>query len=394
MGTQLNSDFMNNTIISITCRIETSTDKGSGVFILPKDDSSDFLYIATAKHCILGKNFDKDTKNNEVKIFVPDKENKNQFSEINLTESDNILYPEGDIDCAIIVLKNRSELKESLPRIDITELQNISDQCVFRGYPQAYDHIEGTNIINCKAGNNIVEVTAPLSNLKDDPDSKYNCQGFSGGGLFWQKDDNWYLTGIIYELKEPFQQIKYINLNFINNLLHERGYPSVNFIPHNVIEYIKDIQAIRTYSDKTKNSLARFSKLSVPTTEGEKNVIISRKCVDLLCNAVKTQSFIVVGEPGAGKSGALHLVAERLLDSGHPLAYLAVDRLSVCTLKKLSDELRLSHDFDEVLFNWEDDKTGILIIDGLDAARGGSSEKVFRDFSVGPLDLCRGMSVV
>lgn len=379
MDIKLNSNFMNNTIIRITCRIETPTDKGSGVFILPKDDSSDFLYIATAKHCILGKNFDKDNKNDEVRIFVPNNENKNSFSEINLTDSDNILYPKGDIDCAIIVLKNRQGLKENLPRIDITELKDISDKCIFRGYPQAYNHIEGANIINCKAGNNIVEVITPLSNLKDDPDSKYNCQGFSGGGLFCHKDDNWYLTGIIYELKEPFQQIKYLDLNFINSLLHERGYPYVNFIPHNVIEYIKDIQAIRTYSKKIKNSLACFSKLSAQKAGGEKDVIISRKCVDILYNAVKTQSFIVVGEPGAGKSGALHLVAERFLDSGHPLAYLAVDRLPVCTLKKLSDELRLSHDFDEVLINWEEDKTGILIIDGLDAARGGSSEKVFRD---------------
>lgn len=157
-------------------------------------------------------------------------------------------------------------------------------------------------------------------------------------------------------------------------VLRNEGIPLVG-----VQEYSKDIQAIIDYSDTTKKLLARFSQLEI-TKDGQKQIVeIERKCVGKLCEMVESQSFLVIGQPGAGKSGALYLATEKLMKLGHPVAYFAVDRLNVRMAGEIDDELRLTHRLPEVLRNWESDKPGVLIIDALDATRGGPSEKVFRE---------------
>src|SRR3990172_13112497 len=144
-------------------------------------------------------------------------------------------------------------------------------------------------------------------------------------------------------------------------------------------EFSKDIKAIMDYSETTKKVLSRLSHIEISTAGRKQSVVIKRKCVDALCEAAERQSFLVIGQPGAGKSGTLYLAAERLMQRGHPVAYLAVDRLPVRMHREIDEELRLFHRLPEVLRNWEGDKPGVLIIDALDATRGGPSERVFRE---------------
>ena len=96
-----------------------------------------------------------------------------------------------------------------------------------------------------------------------------------------------------------------------------------------------------------------------------------------LSAAVDGGSLLVIGEPGAGKTGVLVALAEQL-PSTAPRVFLSVDRLAgVATGDELRSELGLQHPVLDVLAAWPGSAPGVLIIDALDASRGGASEGVF-----------------
>jgi hypothetical protein len=78
---------------------------------------------------------------------------------------------------------------------------------------------------------------------------------------------------------------------------------------------------------------------------------------------------VLVGWPGAGKSGVLHDFAESCISEGRDVVFIAVDQIGARSLGELRNEIGLDHELIEVLLNWSGERTGILIIDALDAAR-------------------------
>ncbi|WP_354681958.1 hypothetical protein [Cupriavidus necator] len=103
--------------------------------------------------------------------------------------------------------------------------------------------------------------------------------------------------------------------------------------------------------------------------------------MDSLLTAVEGGSLLVTGEPGAGKTGILLTLAEHMAKGSGPLVFLSVERFS--SFNKQSDfrtELNLDHDLIEVLAAWPGIEPGVLIVDALDASRGGPSEPVIAGF--------------
>ena len=85
----------------------------------------------------------------------------------------------------------------------------------------------------------------------------------------------------------------------------------------------------------------------------------------------------MIGEPGAGKSAVINALARELRSHGD-VVELAVDRYSVQDLVGLKNELDLEHDLVKVLEAWDGPSGGWLVIDALDATRGGQGEGAFR----------------
>jgi hypothetical protein len=94
---------------------------------------------------------------------------------------------------------------------------------------------------------------------------------------------------------------------------------------------------------------------------------------------------VVVGEPGAGKSGALHDLVEALRSENKDVVFLAVDRLQARSLGELRQDLGLQHDLLEVLRNWPGEGPGYVVVDALDAARSEASALTFYDLLAGLL---------
>lgn len=139
--------------------------------------------------------------------------------------------------------------------------------------------------------------------------------------------------------------------------------------------YDVDIEAVRKYSREEQARLTRHGSLAIGS-----GITIPRDCLMPLASAVSSGSLLVIGEPGAGKTGLLLSLASHLASTG-PLVFLSVDQLAgFRTQGDFRNEIGLQHDLIEVLDNWPGIDRGVLVIDALDASRGGSSEAVMATF--------------
>lgn len=134
-----------------------------------------------------------------------------------------------------------------------------------------------------------------------------------------------------------------------------------------------DVTSLRTYTADECVRLDRHAKLLADQT-----VLLERECLAHLRNGLSGGSLLLIGEPGAGKTGVLVELTRAYQKEHAPTVFLSVDRLAGITgTSDLRKELRLTHELVDVLAAWPGGQPGVLIIDALDASRGGASEAVF-----------------
>ncbi|MDP9386848.1 MAG: hypothetical protein M3Q48_02690 [Actinomycetota bacterium] len=123
-----------------------------------------------------------------------------------------------------------------------------------------------------------------------------------------------------------------------------------------------DIQTLRRLTEAATQGLAAHS--SLPTAAGP--VHCDRSAIDEL--AAADGSFVVVGDPGCGKSGVIYELARRLAVA-EDVVVLTVDTLPR-TSAGVRTELGLVGDLLETFRAWSGAGRATLLLDGLDAARG------------------------
>lgn len=155
--------------------------------------------------------------------------------------------------------------------------------------------------------------------------------------------------------------------------------------------YKQDIVTLREHTKSVAAALQSYEEIEV---ENGESVSVDRECQDAVGKAAIENSLLVIGEPGSGKSGVLNTLARNLLSQSSDVLLLAVDWHSVESLEGLAAELKLSHGLLEVLDAWDGAGHGWLIIDALDATRGGQSEGVFRTLIEQVMKRCERWHVV
>lgn len=130
--------------------------------------------------------------------------------------------------------------------------------------------------------------------------------------------------------------------------------------------YAGDVVKLRKYTESTLSYLEHNSRIAMGTTV----IRAERAVVSALQQASEADSVVVVGVPGAGKSGVLHDYCQALINEGRDVICLATDQIAARSLGELRNELGLEHEILDTISNWPGNKNGFLVIDALDATRG------------------------
>jgi hypothetical protein len=138
--------------------------------------------------------------------------------------------------------------------------------------------------------------------------------------------------------------------------------------------YRRDIERLQVHTAAALRSLKDLSQITLNGAP----IHIERGAVQELESAADRDSYLVTGHPGAGKSGALHDLAE-ILHSKGDVVCLAADKLDIASLPALRSELGLEHEIADVFANWLGSRPGYLLIDALDAARGTRAADALRE---------------
>jgi hypothetical protein len=137
--------------------------------------------------------------------------------------------------------------------------------------------------------------------------------------------------------------------------------------------YAQDIRVLQDHSLEIAKALTRYESID----QAAGMIQVTRECQSAVLAAAVQQSVLIIGEPGAGKSAVINALARELRQHGD-VVELAVDRYNVENLDSLRAELGLQNDLVKVIEAWDGPTDGWLIIDALDATRGGKGEGAFR----------------
>jgi hypothetical protein len=136
--------------------------------------------------------------------------------------------------------------------------------------------------------------------------------------------------------------------------------------------YTKDIEALRGYTKTTLDQMASLSRIRI----GGGDLKVERAAVTELLKVADQMSSLIVGQPGAGKSGAIYEAARRLSEQRRDVICFAADRLDFTNLTQVQAELGLKHPLTEVIEAWDGNGKGVIFIDALDAARAAAAGEV------------------
>jgi hypothetical protein len=141
--------------------------------------------------------------------------------------------------------------------------------------------------------------------------------------------------------------------------------------------YRADIKRLHDYSAGTAERLRALSRILLPGEGGE--IKLKRLLPSTVLGATTEDSLLITGDPGVGKSASAFELISTLEGEGRDVLAFAADALDVDSLGQLRDELGLEHEVVDVLRNWPGVGPGVLVIDGLDAARGEGTQDALLD---------------
>lgn len=141
--------------------------------------------------------------------------------------------------------------------------------------------------------------------------------------------------------------------------------------------YLADFARLQEITGHALADMSRYASICVAASG--MSIQLRRTSSKVLLDAARQgQSCLIIGDPGSGKSGALQIAAQELLDLGRVVLLIQVDQLVGTTLAELQQEFSLSHPLIDALTEWRPSEKPILMIDALDASRGTGSEPAVR----------------
>ena len=134
-----------------------------------------------------------------------------------------------------------------------------------------------------------------------------------------------------------------------------------------------DITRLKDLTNATLKTLLEYARIEA----ARRTITIQRPVAKELEAGAAGGHMLVLGLPGAGKSGALYELARARQDT-NDVVLLAVDQIEAASLGRFRTELGLEHDLLTVLDAWPGSASGYVIVDALDAARSEGAIKTLQ----------------
>ena len=139
--------------------------------------------------------------------------------------------------------------------------------------------------------------------------------------------------------------------------------------------FAEDIAFLRQLTARNLERLKDHTLLRFPNAE----IHVERTAeLSALVATSKHGHLLVTGEPGCGKSGLMHPLANSLVCDGVPVVVLLAEEIFGKDWNGVPNLPGLTHGLDDVLANWPDGARGVLITDALDAVRDVDTQKLLR----------------
>lgn len=206
--------------ITISNRKQEILSTGSGCLYNP--ESRNYMYVLTAKHCLIGKKGEWRKSLSKDFIKIEKQEYIDQGKHLYVT--DYILHPDEKHDLAIIIVKPQ----ENVPTIKVGAVEK-SMIGKFYGFPSPMPRGVG---LEYKVTDEMLDKETEKFEIKtDDSLDTYlegaasNCQGFSGSGIYSTQNEDLVLIGIITELaskQAAFSRLNGESILKFNDILRDK----------------------------------------------------------------------------------------------------------------------------------------------------------------------------
>lgn len=140
-----------------------------------------------------------------------------------------------------------------------------------------------------------------------------------------------------------------------------------------------DITKLTSMSENALNEISSKSYIHLEKSGIKDKIKIDRDVSGVLYEATRKSPYLLlIGEPGAGKSGVIYDFANTVKKSNSQFVLFLADQFEAKSLGTFTSELLLQNDLKSIFSNWPTIEPKYLIIDALDAARSAEAQDTFR----------------
>ena len=314
-----------------TVKIRCNEEIGTALLYSP-DESLDYMYILTAKHCLAGKDFDKEYQNTDItieKIFNPD---LGTWYSCNIAETDKIICTESNtLDLALIIIPRSriADLSGLQYRFQAIDRPGATGECLIRGFAD-FNSGEEDRPYELDYAETVKDKPEILSlNFDGSLDTRYqsaisNVQGLSGSGLFTIIKGNLFLLGTVhtYEEKNRFFATK---IKVFNHLIPN------SYALFSTVEPEENDAVIEAFDLIETNNEA----LKVRTRNTIGSIHIQRDISGARNMLMKNGIVVFFGKAGIGKSAmAKSLIEEFEYENGVRIIAFTAEQLFSSSLNE------------------------------------------------------------
>lgn len=223
--------------INLSVKVLCNGKGGSGCLFQPF--TTEYSYVLTAKHCLIGKDEELETLHaSDIKLSI---NRENEFIELQAID----YYLHKDQDVAVIKIGYIKDLPSCL-----VSSPPIHGNVNIFGYPEILE-TPSTNWMGHKLGctlnfyyrkSSLIEFIPTTDTVSYERDTAANIRGFSGSGIYLEKENDLTLIGVFTELKDEdgaYKGLLGLDIALINEILSENCL--LPLIPEELLSFEKYI---------------------------------------------------------------------------------------------------------------------------------------------------------